>query len=72
MVMEYIATDGNDGVGIVSARSERSRGTGVAHSRHRLPQEVGCAPGGVGSALAQSCHQHVAGSGGNEQRIPAV
>ena len=67
----HLATDGNDGVGIEAAvgpRRERSRGTGVAHSRHRLPQEVGCAPGGVGSALAQSCHQHVSGSGGNGQQ----
>ena len=51
----HLATDGNDGVGIEAAvgpHRERSR-SGVAHSRHRLPQEVGCAPGGVGPALAQ-------------------
>ena len=39
---------------------------------HRLPQEVGGAPGGVGAALAQTGHQHLAGAGGGrEQRVIA-
>ena len=39
---------------------------------HRFPQEVGGAPSGVGAALAQPRHQHVAGSGGNgQQRVIA-
>ena len=35
---------------------------------HRFPQEVGGAPGGVGAALAQPRHQHVAGFGGDGQQ----
>ena len=65
-----IAADGDDGVGVVAAvgpHRELTRGTGVAHPAHRLPPEVAGAPSGVGAALAQPCHQHVAGSGGHGQ-----
>ena len=45
----------------------------VAHPPHRLPQEVGGAAGGVGAALAQPGHQHVAAAGGGrEQRVIAT
>ena len=48
-------------------------GPGVAHPPHRLTQELGGAAGGVGPALAQPGHQHVAGSGGNgQQRVIAT
>ena len=67
--------DGDHGVGIEAAvgpHGELSPGPGVAHPPHRLPQEVGGAPGGVGSALAQPGHQHVASSGGDgQQRVIA-
>ena len=43
-------------------------GPSMAHPSHRLPQEVGGAPSGVGAALAQPGHQHVAGSGGHGQQ----
>ena len=65
-----IAADGDDGVGVEAAvgpHRELTRGTGVAHPAHRLPQEVVGAPSGDGAALAQPCHQHVAGSGGHGQ-----
>ena len=39
---------------------------------HGLPQEVGGTPNGVGPALAQPRHQHVAGAGGDgQQRVIA-
>ena len=70
-----LATDGDDGVGVEAAvgpHGELTRGSGVAHPAHRLPQEVGRAPGGVGPALAQSGHQHVAGASGHgEERVIA-
>ena len=69
------AAGGDDGVGVEAAvgpHRELSPGPGVAHPPHRLPQEVGGAPSGVGPALAQPGHQHVAGSGGNgQQRVIA-
>ena len=43
-------------------------GAGVAHPSHRLPQEVGGTASGVGPALAQPAHQHIAGSGGDSQQ----
>ena len=43
-------------------------GPAAANPSHRLTQEVGGAPGGVGPALAQPGHQHVAGSGGDGQQ----
>ena len=47
----------------VSPHGELSPGPAVAHPSHRLTQEVGGAPSGVGAALAQPRHQHVAGAG---------
>ena len=41
-------------------------GPGMAHPPHRLAQEVGGAAGGVGPALAQPGHQHVAKSTAHE------
>ncbi len=46
----------------VGAHGELTFTPGVAHTAHRLTQEVGCAPTSVGSTLAQSGHQHLAGS----------
>ena len=47
-------------------------GSAVAHPPHRFTQEVGGAAGGVGAALAQPGHQHVAGAGGDgQQRVIA-
>ena len=65
------AADGGHGVGIEAAvgpHGELPPGPGMAHPAHRLMQEVGGAPGGVGPALAQAGHQHVAGSGGDDQQ----
>ena len=70
------AADGDDGVGIepaVGPHRELSPGSAVAYPSHRLPQEVSSAPNGVGPALAQPGHQHVAGAGGNgQQRVIAT
>ncbi len=70
-----LAADGNHGVGVeaaVGAHDKLSRGSGVAHSAHRLPQEVVRAPSGVGPALALPCHQHVAGGRSyGQQRVIA-
>ena len=67
--------DGDHGVGIEAAvgpHGELSPGPSMAHPPHRLPQEVGGAPGGVGSALTHPGHQHVAGAGGDgQQRVIA-
>ena len=66
---------GDDGVGVEAAvgpHRELSPGPGVAHPPHRLPQEVGGTPSGVGPALAQPGHQHVAGASGHgQQRVIA-
>ena len=62
------AADGDHGVGIeaaVSPHGELPPGPAVVHPPHRLTQEVGAAAGGVGPALAQAGHQHVAGAGGD-------
>ena len=71
----HLAADGDDGVGVeaaVSPHRELPSGASVAYSPHRLTQKVGGAPNGVGAALAQPSHQHVAGSGGNgQQRVIA-
>ena len=71
----HLATEGDDGMGVQAAvgpHGELTRGPGVAHPAQRLPQEVGGAPGGVGPALTQPGHQHVAGAGGHgEQRVIA-
>ena len=75
-----IAADGDDGVGVEAAvgpHRELTRGTSVAHPAHRLTQEVSGAPSGVGAALTQPRHQHVAGSGpcspgpGQQRVIPS-
>ena len=69
------AADGDESVGIEAAvgpHRELSPGPGVAHPAHRFTQEVRCAAGGVGPALAQPGQQHVAGSGGDgQQRVIA-
>ena len=59
-------------------RGRRSRcrpapaGPGTANPAHRFTQEVGGATSGVGPALAQPGHQHVAGAGGDgQQRVIA-
>ena len=69
------AADGDHGVGIEAAvgpHSELPAGPSVANPPHRFTQEVGGAAGGVGPALAQPGHQHVAGSGGDgQQRVIA-
>ena len=71
----HCAADRDQGVGIEAAvgpHRELSSGPSMAHPPHRLPQEVGGAPNGVGPALAQPRHQHVAGSGGDgQQRVIA-
>ena len=70
-----LSAGGDDGVGVEAAvgpHGEWSGGPGVTHPPHRLPQEVGRAPRRVGSALAQSGHQHLSGSGGHgEERVIA-
>ena len=56
----------------VGPQGELPAGASVAHPPYRLPQEVGGAAGGVGAALAQPGHQHVAGAGGDgQQRVIA-
>ena len=52
----------------VGAHRELAAGPTVAHPPHRFTQEVGSAASGVGTALAQPGHQHVAGSGGDGQQ----
>ena len=66
----HLAADGDHGVGIeaaVGTHRELAPGSAVAHPPHRFTQEVGSAAGGVGPALAQAGHQHVAGAGGDGQ-----
>ena len=56
----------------VGAHRELSAGPGMAYPSHRLAQEVGGAPSGVGTALAQPGHQHVSGARGHgQQRVVA-
>ena len=56
----------------VGAHRELSPGSAVAHPPHRLTQEVGGAPSGVGPALTQPRHQHLPGaSGDGQQRVIA-
>ena len=65
------AADGGHGVGIeaaVGTHGELPAGPAAANPAHRLTQEVGGAADGVGPALAQPGHQHVAGSGGDGQQ----
>ena len=71
----HLAADGYHAMGVEAAVGpyrELPLGPGVAQP-HRLPQEVGGAAGGVGPALAQPDHQHVAGAGGHgQQRVIAT
>ena len=56
----------------VGPHRELSFGPGVPHPSHRLPQEVGGAPSGVGAALPEPDHQHVAGAcGDGKERVIA-
>ena len=66
-----LTADGDDVVSVETAvgpNGELPRGSGMAHSAHRLPQEMGGTPSGVGSALAQSGHEYVASAGGDGQQ----
>ena len=69
------AADRDNGVGVeaaVSPHRELAFGPGVAHPPHRLPQEVDGTPSGVGAALPEPGHQHVASAGGDgKQRVIA-
>ena len=71
----HLAADLDHGVGIETAvgpHRELPLGPGIAHPAHRLPQEVVSAPGGVGPALPETGHQHLAGAGGHgQQRVIA-
>ena len=68
----HFPAGGNDSVGVEAAVGPQG-GPAVAHPPHRLTQEVGGATGGVGPALAQPGHQHLAGAGGNgQQRVIAA
>ena len=67
----HFAADGDESVGIeaaVGAHRELAAGPTVAHPPHCFTQEVGSAASGVGAALAQPGHQHVAGSGSDGQQ----
>ena len=56
----------------VGTHREWPGGSGMADPPHRLSQEVGGAPSGVGPALAQPGHQHAAGARGyGEERVIA-
>ena len=72
----HLSAGGHPGVGVEAAvgpHRELPPGPAVAHPPHRLTQEVGGASNGVGAALAQPGHQHVAGSGGHgQQRVIAA
>ena len=66
-----LAADGYHAMGVEAAvgpHRELSCSPSMAHPPHRLTEEVGGAAGGVGAALAQPGHQHVAGAGGNGQQ----
>ena len=67
----HFAADGDESVGIeaaVGAHRELAAGPTVAHPPHCFTPEVGSAASGVGPALAQPGHQHVAGSGCDGQQ----
>ena len=75
-VADALALAGGDDVAVVEAavgpHGELTRGPGVAHAAHRLPQEVIGAPSSVGSTLAQSGHQRVPGTRSDgKQRVIA-
>ena len=67
----HFPAGGNDSVAIeavVGPHRELSCSPSMAHPPHRFTEEVGGAAGGVGPALAQPAHQHVAGAGGDSQQ----
>ena len=67
----HLTTGGDESVGVEAAVGPRRKlpaGPGTANPAHRFTQEVGGAPSGVGAALAQPGHQHVAGAGGDGQQ----
>ena len=56
----------------VGPHRELPFGPGVAHQSHSFTLEEGGAPSGVGAALPEPDHQHVAGGGGDgQQRVIA-
>ena len=62
---------GDDGMGVEAAvgpHRDLALGPSRTHPAQRLPQEVGGAPGGVGPALSEPGHQHVAAAGGGGQQ----
>ncbi len=62
---------GDESVGVEAAVGPRRKlpaGPGTANPAHRFTQEVGGAPSGVGAALAQPGHQHVAGPAATANR----
>ena len=66
-----LAADGYHAMGVeaaVGAHRELPAGPSVAHPPHCFTQEVGGTASGVGPALAQPAHQHIAGSGGDSQQ----
>ena len=71
----HLTTGGDESVDVEAAvgpRRELPAGPGMATPAHRFTQEVVGAPSGVGAALAQPGHQHVAGAGGDgQQRVIA-
>ena len=71
----HLTTGGDESVGVEAAVGPRRKlpaGPGTANPAHRFTQEVGGTPSGVGAALAQPGHQHLAGAGGNgQQRVIA-
>ena len=68
-----LAADGDHTIGVEAAVGPHRELSWPRRSAppHCLTQEVGAAAGGVGPALAQPGHQHVAGSGGNGQQLAA-
>ena len=62
------AADGDHGVGIEAAvgpHRELSPGPGVAHTPHRLRQEVGGGASGAGAAFSEPGQQHFVGARGH-------
>ena len=71
----HLTTGGDESVGVEAAVGPHRKlpaGPGTANPAHRFTQEVGGAPSGVGAALAQPGHQHLASAGGDgQQRVIA-
>ena len=71
-ILRQTATMAGSVEAAVGPQGEWSGGSGVAHSAHRLAQEVGGAPSRVGPALAQPGQQHLSGARGHgQQRVIA-